>query len=132
SPEQLAVNEVNTGILAVKVAHLQRWLPQLSNRNAQGEYYLTDIIALARVDGVRINTEQPAAAWEVLGINNRLQQAELERIYQNELARRYMSDGLTLADPARFDCRGELSFGEDVTIDINCLIEGQVELGKRV
>lgn len=132
SAEELAITEVNTGILAVHGGHLQRWLPLLSDSNAQGEYYLTDIIALARHDGVTVKTEQPAHEWEVLGINNRIQQAELERIYQQELARCFMAEGLTLSDPARFDCRGELSFGDDVVIDINCVFEGDVHLGSNV
>ncbi|MGQ9424794.1 bifunctional UDP-N-acetylglucosamine diphosphorylase/glucosamine-1-phosphate N-acetyltransferase GlmU [Gilvimarinus sp. F26214L] len=132
STEQKSINEVNTGILAVRGAHLQRWLPELSNDNAQGEYYLTDIIALASRDGVRVNTEQPEKEWEVLGINNRAQQAELERIFQQEQARQFMADGLSLMDPARFDCRGALSFGEDVVIDVNCVLEGTVELGNNV
>ncbi|MEX1033092.1 MAG: bifunctional UDP-N-acetylglucosamine diphosphorylase/glucosamine-1-phosphate N-acetyltransferase GlmU [Cellvibrionaceae bacterium] len=132
SREQLTIKEVNTGVMAVAGVHLQRWLPQLSNGNAQGEYYLTDIIALAKADGVDVRTKQPAHEWEVLGINNRAQQAELERIYQQELARGFMEQGLSLTDPARFDCRGELRFGDDVKIDFNCLIEGQVTLGNNV
>lgn len=132
SAGELEIQEVNTGIMAVRGAHLQRWLPQLSKQNAQGEYYLTDIIALARADGIAVQTEQPAHEWEVLGINDRMQQAELERIYQRELARQFMTDGLSLSDPARFDCRGELGFGEDVVIDINCIFEGKVQLGNNV
>lgn len=130
--EQLAISEVNTGIMAVRGEQLQRWLPQLSAENAQGEYYLTDIIAMAGEDGVAVETKQPAEEWEVMGINNRQQQAELERIYQLELARQFLRDGISLADPARFDCRGSLSFGEDVRIDINCVIEGDVQLGDNV
>lgn len=130
--EQLAITEINTGIMAVTGAHLQRWLPRLSADNAQGEYYLTDIIAMAKAEGIAIETRQPAQEWEVMGINNRQQQAELERIYQLEQARAFLQDGLTLADPARFDCRGQLSFGEDVRIDINCVLEGDVLLGNNV
>lgn len=130
--EQLAIKEVNTGIMAVKGEHLQRWLPQLSANNAQGEYYLTDIIALAGSDGIKVETRQPTQEWEVMGINDRQQQAELERIYQQELAGTFLKAGLSLSDPARFDCRGELSFGEDVRIDINCVFEGRVELGSNV
>jgi bifunctional UDP-N-acetylglucosamine pyrophosphorylase / glucosamine-1-phosphate N-acetyltransferase len=132
SSEQLAIREINTGIMAVRGAHLQRWLPRLFNDNAQREYYLTDIIALAKADGIAVQTEQPAHEWEVLGINNRIQQAELERIYQRELAQQFMAEGLCLSDPARFDCRGELDFGEDVQIDINCIFEGKVRLGDNV
>lgn len=132
TPEQLAVSEVNTGLMAVRGEQLLRWLPALSNDNAQGEYYLTDIIVLAVRDGIAINTAQPAHEWEVLGVNNRLQQAQLERFYQTDLAERLMTEGLTLLDPARFDCRGTLSAGQDVVIDINCLFEGRVELGDGV
>lgn len=132
SAEQLAINEINTGIMAVKGAHLQRWLPRLSNNNAQGEYYLTDIIAMAEADGITINTAQPGNEWEVLGINNRQQQAQLERYYQMKQAKALMEQGLTLLDPARFDCRGELSIGNDVVIDINCVFEGKVVLGNNV
>lgn len=130
--EQLLIQEINTGIMAVKGKHLHRWLPMLSNSNAQGEYYLTDIIALAKQDSLKIETAQPSNEWEVLGVNNRLQQAELERVYQNQLAAEFMTDGLTLIDPNRFDCRGTLAFGTDVTIDINCVVEGDVELGNDV
>ncbi|GAB1265651.1 bifunctional UDP-N-acetylglucosamine diphosphorylase/glucosamine-1-phosphate N-acetyltransferase GlmU [Aurantivibrio infirmus] len=132
STEQLLINEVNTGILAVGGDKLHRWLPMLSNSNAQGEYYLTDIIALAKQDGLTIETSQPTNEWEVLGVNNRLQQAELERVYQAQLAAEFMTEGLTLIDPQRFDCRGSLRFGTDVTVDINCVIEGEVELGDNV
>lgn len=130
--EQLAIREVNTGIMAVKGEHLQRWLPRLSANNAQGEYYLTDIIALAGQEGISVEARQPAQEWEVMGINDRQQQAELERIYQQELAQQFLQAGLSLSDPARFDCRGSLSFGQDVRIDINCVFEGNVELGNNV
>ncbi len=129
---QLQINEINTGVMAVYGEHLQRWLPMLSNSNAQGEYYLTDIIALAKSDGVAIKTEQPANEWEVLGVNNRIQQAELERFYQQELAGQLMAEGLTLLDPARFDCRGNLEVGQDVVIDVNCVFEGDVKIGNNV
>lgn len=129
---QLMINEINTGVMAVYGEHLQRWLPMLSNSNAQGEYYLTDIIALAKADKVAIKTEQPANEWEVLGVNNRIQQAELERFYQRELAEQLMAEGLTLLDPARFDCRGNLEVGQDVVIDVNCVFEGDVKIGNNV
>lgn len=132
SSRELALTEVNTGIMAVKGEHLQRWLPRLSAENAQSEYYLTDIIAMAREDGISVETRQPGQGWEVLGINNRLQQAELERVYQQELARSFLEAGLSLTDPARFDCRGSLRFGDDVRIDINCVLEGEVLLGNKV
>ncbi len=130
--EQLEINEVNTGIMAVNTAQLAQWLPALSNNNAQGEYYLTDIIALAEQQGLTIETEQPDDEWEVLGVNDRCQQAELERIYQSNLAKELMVNGVTLADPNRFDCRGQLSTGSDVAIDINCVFEGEVTLGDQV
>ncbi|WP_202904765.1 bifunctional UDP-N-acetylglucosamine diphosphorylase/glucosamine-1-phosphate N-acetyltransferase GlmU [Marinagarivorans algicola] len=129
---QLAIGEVNTGVMAVNAAHLKQWLPQLTSNNAQGELYLTDIIAMASEQKVAIHTAQPAHTWEVLGVNNRQQQAELERIYQGELAKQLMEQGVTLLDPARFDCRGRLTCGDDCVIDINCVIEGDVVLGNGV
>ncbi|ACE83029.1 bifunctional UDP-N-acetylglucosamine diphosphorylase/glucosamine-1-phosphate N-acetyltransferase GlmU [Cellvibrio japonicus] len=132
SDEQRLICEINTGIMAVKARHLQQWLPRLGNNNAQGEYYLTDIIAMAKADGVAIHVEQPGAIQEVEGINNRQQQATLERYYQQQQARALMDAGVTLLDPARFDCRGNLSAGRDVVIDINCVIEGEVVLGDGV
>ena len=132
SEEQLAIAEVNTGVMAVNASHLKQWLPALSNNNAQGEYYLTDIIAMAKSQGVAIETEQPSNEWEVLGVNDRRQQAELERIYQQTLAEQLLIDGVSLIDPARFDCRGELTVGHDVVIDINCIIKGNVTIGDNV
>ncbi|WP_263143620.1 bifunctional UDP-N-acetylglucosamine diphosphorylase/glucosamine-1-phosphate N-acetyltransferase GlmU [Pseudomonas sp. RIT-PI-AD] len=126
TPEQRAIREGNTGILAVPGARLADWLGRVSNRNAQGEYYLTDVIALAVADGLSIATEQPLDAMEVQGANDRLQLAELERHYQKRAARRLMAQGVTLRDPARFDLRGEAQVGRDVTIDINVILEGQV------
>ena len=131
--EQREIREVNTGILAVNGNRLLGWLNQLTNQNAQGEYYLTDIIALAVADRVTIETTQPADQNEVLGINNRLQLAQLERVYQMRQALTLMESGITLLDPSRFDLRGEIvSHGQDVEIDVNVLIEGQVKLGERV
>ena len=131
--EQREIREVNTGILAVNGNRLLGWLDQLTNQNAQGEYYLTDIIALAVADRVTIETTQPADQNEVLGINNRLQLAQLERVYQMRQALTLMESGITLLDPSRFDLRGEIvSHGQDVEIDVNVLIEGQVKLGERV
>lgn len=132
SSEQLIIDEVNTGVMAVNASHLKQWLPLLSNANAQGEYYLTDIIALAKTQGVTIQTEQPDHEWEVLGVNDRRQQAQLERIYQSTLAEKFLLDGVTLIDPARFDCRGELIIGNDVIIDINCIFKGTVIIGDNV
>ncbi|MCR8914299.1 UDP-N-acetylglucosamine diphosphorylase/glucosamine-1-phosphate N-acetyltransferase [Marinobacter panjinensis] len=129
---QKAVKEVNTGILAVSARHLKDWLPQLSNSNAQGEYYLTDIIAMAADKGVRISVAQPANEYEVQGVNNRLQLAELERWYQLQEANRLMTEGATLADPSRIDVRGNLSVGQDVLIDINAVFEGNVSLANDV
>jgi bifunctional UDP-N-acetylglucosamine pyrophosphorylase/glucosamine-1-phosphate N-acetyltransferase len=132
SEKQLLITEVNTGIMAVNSNHLKQWLPLLSNGNAQGEYYLTDIIAMAQQQGVNIETEQPDNEWEVLGVNDRRQQAELERIFQQNLAEQLLIDGVTLMDSARFDCRGELTVGNDVVIDINCIFKGQVVIADGV
>lgn len=123
-----AVKEVNTGILVAPTARLKDWLTRITNDNAQGEYYLTDIIALAVVDGVSVQAAQPAAGWETLGVNSRIQQAELERLWQAEQARRLLEKGVTLADPARFDVRGTLECGRDVFIDVGCVFEGKVVL----
>lgn len=132
SDEQLRIAEVNTGIMAVNASHLERWLPKLDNRNAQSEYYLTDIVGMAREEGVRINTQSALSEAEVLGVNDRRQQAHLERIYQERLARELMAQGVTLADPARFDCRGQVTVGRDVMIDVNVVFEGVVALGDHV
>ena len=131
-PDQLTIDEVNTGVMAMRSVDLQRWLPRLSSNNAQQEYYLTDVIALAQQEGVVINTVNPDSEMEVLGVNNRQQQAELERYYQEHLAEQLMVDGVTLIDPTRFDCRGSLKAGHDVEIDINCVFEGDVSLGNNV
>ena len=120
--------EINTGILVAPTAALARWLSKLGNRNAQGEYYLTDIVALAVAEGMPIVTAQPDAAWETEGINCKLQLATLERVYQRNVAEQLMVAGVTLADPARIDVRGELLCGRDVSIDVNCVFEGRVEL----
>lgn len=126
------IKEVNTGIMAVTTQSLQKWLPKLSNNNAQGEYYLTDIIAMAVADNVSVITENPSNKWEVIGVNNRLQQAQLERVYQKQEALRLMEQGVSLLDPNRLDCRGTLSCGNDVIIDINCVFEGNNQLGHGV
>lgn len=132
SAEELAIDEVNTGILAVPPGRLSGWLARLSNQNAQSEYYLTDIIAMAVADGVRVVPCHPAAEWEVLGVNSRAQLAELERRHQANLATALLTAGVTLADPARIDIRGRLSCGRDCFIDINCLFEGDVNIGNSV
>ncbi|MBK3759642.1 bifunctional UDP-N-acetylglucosamine diphosphorylase/glucosamine-1-phosphate N-acetyltransferase GlmU [Stutzerimonas frequens] len=126
SAEQKAIREGNTGILAVPGSRIGEWLGRLSNSNAQGEYYLTDVIAMAVADGLRVATEQPQDAMEVQGANDRIQLAELERHYQLRAARRLMAQGVTLRDPARFDLRGEVSVGRDVLIDVNVVLEGEV------
>ena len=127
-----AIREINTGILMAPTAALARWLPALGNRNAQGEYYLTDIVALAVAEGLPVVTAHPDAAWETEGVNSKVQLAQLERIHQRNLAARLLEQGVTLADPARIDVRGHLSCGRDVGIDVNCVFEGRVELADRV
>jgi len=130
--EQHEIKEVNTGILAVSARHLKNWLPALSNSNAQGEYYLTDIIAMAVNNGLSVTVSQPLNPFEVQGVNNRLQLAELERWYQRQQAERLMTEGATLADPSRIDVRGELTIGNDLWIDVNVVFEGKVALGSNV
>ncbi len=132
SERELAVRECNTGIMAMTAAQLQRWLPRLSADNAQGEYYLTDVIAMAAADGVAIATAQPDNPLEVEGVNNRLQMARLERAYQAGIAEQLMLQGVALLDPARLDVRGHLACGHDVEIDVGCVFEGDVELGEGV
>ena len=132
SVEQLAITEVNTGVLVAPAAKLKQWLAGLTCQNAQGEYYLTDVIGAAHRDGAAIATAQPAEAAETEGANNRLQLAALERFYQRRAANRLMLEGVTLLDPDRFDLRGSLVCGEDVILDTNVIIEGSVELGHRV
>jgi bifunctional UDP-N-acetylglucosamine pyrophosphorylase/glucosamine-1-phosphate N-acetyltransferase len=130
--DEREIREVNTGILAVPTEKLVEWLAKLKNHNAQGEYYLTDIIAMAVVDGVEVLASHPADEWEVLGVNSKAQLAELERIHQRNIARELLDNGVTLIDPARIDVRGELSCGHDVSIDIGCVFEGRIELGDNV
>ena len=132
SPEQLMVREVNTGMMALPAKYLREWLPKLSANNAQGEYYLTDIIAMAVAQGVAVDVAQPAALWEVEGVNNRLQLNALERQYQRLQAEALMTEGASLADADRIDVRGRLRIGQDVSIDVNCVFEGEVELGDDV
>lgn len=130
--EQLKICEGNTGILAAPRERITDWLGRLSNSNAQGEYYLTDIIAMAVADGLCVATQTASDAMEVQGANDRLQLAELERHYQQRAARRLMAQGVTLLDPARFDLRGAVSVGRDVVIDINVILEGIVEIADNV
>ncbi|TFH76989.1 bifunctional UDP-N-acetylglucosamine diphosphorylase/glucosamine-1-phosphate N-acetyltransferase GlmU [Pseudomonas kribbensis] len=126
SEAQRAITEGNTGILAVPASHLADWMSRLSNNNAQGEYYLTDVIEMAVGDGLVVATEQPHDPMEVQGANDRKQLSELERHYQLRAGRRLMAQGVTLRDPARFDVRGEVTVGRDVLIDINVILEGKV------
>jgi bifunctional UDP-N-acetylglucosamine pyrophosphorylase / glucosamine-1-phosphate N-acetyltransferase len=130
--QQREICEGNTGILAVSGAKLKQWLPALSCDNAQGEYYLTDVIAMAVADGMAVVTVVANTEQEVQGINSRQQQAELERWYQLQQANTLMAGGVTLADPARIDIRGKVSHGEDVFIDVNAVFEGDVSLGSNV
>ncbi|MGE8358559.1 bifunctional UDP-N-acetylglucosamine diphosphorylase/glucosamine-1-phosphate N-acetyltransferase GlmU [Pseudomonas sp.] len=126
SDAQRAIREGNTGILAVPGKRLADWLGRLSNSNAQGEYYLTDVIAMAVADGLVVATERAADEMEVLGANDRIQLSQLERHYQYRAARRLMAEGVTLIDPARFDLRGDVTAGRDVLIDVNVILEGKV------
>ncbi|MDP1537738.1 MAG: bifunctional UDP-N-acetylglucosamine diphosphorylase/glucosamine-1-phosphate N-acetyltransferase GlmU [Burkholderiales bacterium] len=127
-----AICEINTGILVAPGAALARWLPQLGKANAQGEYYLTDIVAMAVAEGMEIVTAHPGANWETDGVNRKVQLARLERIHQRNIAEALMEQGVTLADPARIDVRGSLACGKDVFIDVNCVFEGKVVLGDGV
>lgn len=126
--QQCLIGEVNTGILAMPAARLADWLGRLSNSNAQGEYYLTDVIAMAVADGLQVASEQPLDPMEVQGANDRLQLAQLERYYQRRMARRLLLQGVTLSDPERFDMRGQVTVGQDVSIDINVILEGWVTI----
>jgi len=132
TPEQREIREVNTGILLAPTAQLRDWLGKLGNDNAQGEYYLTDIVGMAVRQGVVVHTVQPAQRWEVEGINNKMQLATLERTWQRVEAERLLAHGVTLADPARIDVRGRLVCGRDVEIDVGCIFEGEVTLGDNV
>ena len=126
------IHEVNTGILAVKANLLKNWLNKLDNNNAQKEFYLTDVIAMAVKDNFTVHTTQPENEFEVMGINNRIQLSELERHYQKEQANKLMAGGITLADPMRVDIRGKINHGRDIFIDVNAIIEGNVSIGNNV
>jgi len=130
--EERRVREINTGILAAPNAALRAWLSRLTQHNAQGEYYLTDIVPLALADGVPVVTESVQDQWEVQGVNSREQLAQLERRSQLDIARRLMAAGVTLADPSRLDVRGELDCAPDVSIDVGCVFEGRVSLATEV
>lgn len=129
---QRAIREVNTGIMTLPTVRLAAWLAKLKNHNAQREYYLTDLVAIALADGVAVNAVRTPDVWETLGANSRSQLARLERIYQQQCANRLLDQGVTLADPLRIDVRGNLKCGVDVLIDVNCVFEGDVTLGDRV
>lgn len=131
-PAQKTICEVNTGMMAVRGNHLKKWLTQLSSNNAQGEYYLTDVIASCVADGYEVKTAHPLSEMEVLGVNNKQQLQSLERLYQQTLAEDLMTQGTTVMDAARLDIRGSVTVGQDVFIDINVIFEGTVKLGNRV
>jgi bifunctional UDP-N-acetylglucosamine pyrophosphorylase/glucosamine-1-phosphate N-acetyltransferase len=132
SDAQRKIQEINTGILVAGGADMKRWLSKLTNNNVQGEYYITDIIAMAHAEGREIAAVHPQRLSEMEGVNNRLQLSRLERVYQSEQAERLLLAGVMLRDPARFDLRGELIHGRDVEIDTNVILEGEVTLGHRV
>ena len=132
SDAQRQIKEINTGIYCVSNAKLHQWLPKLSNNNAQGEYYLTDIVAMAIADGLEVASVEPERAFEVEGVNDRIQLAALEREFQAYQAKLLMQQGVHIIDPSRFDLRGKLTVGQDVRIDINVIIEGDCELGNNV
>ena len=132
SDEQRQIKEINTGIYCVSNAKLHEWLPNLSNSNAQGEYYLTDIVAMAIADGLEVASVEPERAFEVEGVNDRVQLAALEREFQTYQAKLLMQQGVHLIDPSRFDLRGQLTVGQDVRIDINVIIEGDCAFGDNV
>ena len=130
--EQRTIREVNSGIMAMPTRHLTDWLGRLRNENAQGEYYLTDIIAMAVADGIGVVSEQTQDEWEVAGVNSKHDLAEVERQFQQAVARQLLQAGVTLRDPNRLDVRGELIAGRDVEIDVGCVFEGKVSIGHRV
>ena len=130
--KERAIREINTGVMAAPTQHFARWLKAVDNRNASGEYYLTDVIAMARKEGVRIETSQAGSVIETLGVNTMRELADLERRYQRAQADALLDAGVTLADPARIDVRGSLTCGADVAIDVGCVFEGTVRLGDGV
>ena len=132
SPAQLTITEINTGMMIMGGKDLKRWLSQLDNKNSQGEFYLTDVIAMAAAEGKTIKASHPSSAVEVEGINNRVQLAKIERAFQLEQANDLMSKGVTLRDPQRFDLRGDLVVGQDIDIDVNVIIQGTVSIGSNV
>ena len=129
---ELAIAEVNTGLLAASAGLLRKWLNELDNNNAQGEYYLTDVVASAVRDGVPVEGVKAASADEVLGVNDKLQLSQVETAFRLQQGHTLMENGVTIADPARLDVRGTVSHGRDVFIDVNVVLEGRIELGDRV
>lgn len=127
-----AIHEVNSGIYFVPVKYLKKWLPTLQNKNAQGEYYLTDIITLAQQENIPIHSVSPKEPEEIFGVNDRLQLAQLERFYQKQMAEKLMRQGVAIADPNRLDIRGQVDVGRDVFLDVNVILEGKVVLGNGV
>jgi bifunctional UDP-N-acetylglucosamine pyrophosphorylase / glucosamine-1-phosphate N-acetyltransferase len=132
SDDELAIREINAGFMAMGARRLAGWLARITNSNSQKEYYLTDVVSLAVGDGVPVRAVKVDQAWEVAGVNSKRELAELERRYQRMQAERLLADAVTLADPARIDVRGELSCGTDVSIDVNCVFEGNVTLADGV
>jgi bifunctional UDP-N-acetylglucosamine pyrophosphorylase / glucosamine-1-phosphate N-acetyltransferase len=132
SKKELLVQECNSGVMAMQAKLLKSWLARLSNDNAQGEYYLTDVIAMAVKDGIKVNPLIAQSASEVLGVNDKVQLAEVETVYRRERARELMLAGVTIVDPARIDIRGDIKVGKDVYLDANVVLEGKVTLGDRV
>jgi len=132
TPEERQIKEINTGIMILPPKVLPHWLATLSNANAQGEYYLTDVVAKAVAEGIPVRATHPETAWEIHGVNDPLQLAQLERIWQSELAKRLMQQGVRFADPYRVDQRGALTCGQDVSIDVGVVFEGEVTLEEAV
>lgn len=132
SPDELTINEVNTGVLAVPTSLLMRYLPEVGNSNAQGEYYLPDILPMAKEEGISVNTVAASDALEIEGVNTKAQLAKLERAYQTRIVEDLMSAGLSCADPSRIDVRGKVTIGRDCFVDVNVVFEGDVVLGDNV
>lgn len=130
--EQLKINEVNTGVMVASGASFKKWLQNLNNNNAQKEYYITDVISMANQDGFKVQAVQATEFMEVEGANNRLQLAALERFYQKREAEKLLLAGVTIIDPSRFDIRGNVTHGKDVSIDVNVILEGEIKLGNNV
>ncbi|TRC16338.1 bifunctional UDP-N-acetylglucosamine diphosphorylase/glucosamine-1-phosphate N-acetyltransferase GlmU [Mannheimia haemolytica] len=129
---QLKVKEVNTGVMVASGASFKKWLKNLNNNNAQGEYYITDVIAMANQEGFKVQAVQATEFMEVEGANNRLQLAALERFYQKREAEKLLLAGVAIIDPSRFDLRGTVTHGKDVQIDVNVILEGEIKLGNNV